>query len=133
MLTSTPLTLSDDERAELEGLARSRRGRADESRRARIMLLLADGYSYTAICERVDCTAQTIATWKARYETEGVAGLRGRHGRHAAPPFCRDLLGAGDLHVRQRPCTEAAWLHRQVQRTGHAWRWAYTDPGRRIA
>ncbi len=79
MLTSTPLTLPDVERADLEALARSRRGRADESRRARIMLLLADGYSYTAICERVDCTPQTIATWKARYQAQGISGLRGRH------------------------------------------------------
>jgi transposase len=76
---STPLKLSRDERVELEALARSHRGRADEARRARIILLLADGCSYSTISERVDCTAQTIATWKARYHTDGVSGLRGRH------------------------------------------------------
>ena len=75
MPTSTPLTLSADDRAELESLARSHRGRADEARRARIILLLADGYSYTTICERVDCTPQTIATWKARYQADGVARI----------------------------------------------------------
>lgn len=79
MLTATPLTLSSKQRAELEALARSHRGRADEARRARIILLLADGYSYTRISERIDCTAQTIATWKARFVASGVAGLRGRH------------------------------------------------------
>jgi transposase len=79
VLTSTPVTLSGTQRAELDALARSHRGRADEARRARIILLLADGYSYTTISERIDCTAQTIATWKARYQTAGVAGLRGRH------------------------------------------------------
>ena len=79
MLTSTPLKLSNQERVALEALSRSRRGRADEARRARILLLLADGYSYTAICARVDCTAQTIATWKARYQAHGIGGLRGRH------------------------------------------------------
>ena len=79
MPTSTPLTLSRAARAELESLARSHRGRADEARRARIILLLTDGHSYSTICERVDCTPQTIATWKARYEADGIAGLRGRH------------------------------------------------------
>jgi len=79
VLTSTPLKLSNQERVALEALSRSRRGRADEARRARILLLLADGYSYTAICARVDCTAQTIATWKARYQAHGIGGLRGRH------------------------------------------------------
>ena len=79
MPTSTQLTLSHESRIALEALARSHRGRADEARRARIILLLADGYSYSTISERVDCTAQTIATWKARYLADGVAGLRGRH------------------------------------------------------
>lgn len=73
------MKLSLAERADLEALARSQRGRADEARRARIILLLADGYSYTSICERLDCTAQTIATWKARYQADGVGGLHGRH------------------------------------------------------
>src|SRR5215210_5784705 len=79
MPTSTPLTLSPAARAELEALARSHRARADLSRRARIILLLTDGHSYSTICERVDCTSQTIATWKARYAADGIAGLRGRH------------------------------------------------------
>jgi len=59
-------------------------GRADEARRARIILLLADGHSYSTIGERVDCTAQTIATWKARYQEAGLNGLRGRH--HGSKP-----------------------------------------------
>ena len=79
MPTLSSVAVSDDERAVLESLARSHRGRADEARRARIILLLADGCSYTTICERVDCTPPTIAMWKARYQRDGVAGLRGRH------------------------------------------------------
>jgi transposase len=72
------LTLTDHERTEFEALARSRRGRADESLRARIVLLLADGCSYSAICERSDCTPQTIATWKARFQAHGVRAGRNR-------------------------------------------------------
>ena len=79
MLISTQVTLSREARADLEALARSHRRRADEARRARIILLLADGHSYSTIGERVDCTAQTIATWKARYHEAGLDGLRGRH------------------------------------------------------
>jgi hypothetical protein len=66
------VTLSRAARAELESLARSHRGRADKARRARIILLLSDGPSYSTICERVDCTPQTIATWKTRYEADGI-------------------------------------------------------------
>ena len=78
MRTSTPLTLPNQERAELEMLAR-RAVVARTNRGARIILWLADGCSYTGMRERVACTAQTIATWKARYQADGVRGLRGRH------------------------------------------------------
>lgn len=115
MLTSTPLTLSDVDRAALEVLARSRRGRADESRRARIILLLADGYSYTAIGERVDCTAQTIATWKARYQAHGVRGLRGRH-RGSKPRVLTPQVEARILSWTRKPPTDGTthWSTRRL-------------------
>jgi transposase len=109
------LTLSHDERAELETLARSRRGRADESRRARIILLLADGYSYTAISERVDCTAQTIATWKARYQAQGIRGLRGRH-RGSKPRVLTPQMEARILSWTRKPPTDGTthWSTRRL-------------------
>lgn len=116
MLTSIPLHLTYDERAELEALARSRRGRADESRRARIMLLLADGYSYTAISELVDCTAQTIATWKARYQADGIRGLRGRH-RGSKPRVLTPRLEARILSWTRKPPTDGT-THWSTRRLG---------------
>jgi transposase len=116
VLTPTPLTLSDHERGELEALARSRRGRADESRRARIILLLADGYSYTAIGERVDCTAQTIATWKARYQADGIRGLRGRH-RGSKPRVLTPQIEARILSWTRKPPTDGT-THWSTRRLG---------------
>lgn len=53
-----------------------------------IILLLADRYSYTAICDRIDCTAQAITTWKARYQRTGSADcadvIAARRCAHAA-------------------------------------------------
>ena len=134
MLTSTPLTLSDDERAELEGLARSRRGRADESRRARILLLLADGYSYTAICARVDCTAQTIATWKARYQAQGVRGLRGRH-RGSKPRVLTPQVEARILSWTRKPPTDGTthWSTRRLGDTLGVPHTIYLDPPQHAA
>jgi len=96
------LTVSRDERAALEALARSQRGRADDARRARIILLLAEGQSYSTICERMDCTPQTIATWKARYLADGVAGLRGRH-RGSKPRVLTPQLEARILSWTRKP------------------------------
>jgi hypothetical protein len=43
MDTTTVVRLSPEERAELERRSRSQRARADDARRARMMLMLADG------------------------------------------------------------------------------------------
>jgi transposase len=112
----TQFTLSRDSRAALEALARSHRGRADEARRARIILLLADGYSYSTIGERVDCTAQTIATWKARYQADGVAGLRGRH-RGSKARVLTPQLEARILSWTRKPPTDGT-THWSTRRLG---------------
>jgi transposase len=116
MPTSTPVKLSRDERVELEALARSHRGRADEARRARIILLLADGWSYSTISERVDCTAQTIATWKARYQTDGVSGLRGRH-RGSKARVLTPQVEARILSWTRKPPTDGT-THWSTRRLG---------------
>ena len=116
MPTPTPFKLSDAERGDLDELARSRRGRADEARRARIILLLAEGYSYSTISERVDCTAQTIATWKARYQAHGINGLRGRH-RGSKPRVLTPKVEARILSWTRKPPADGT-THWSTRRLG---------------
>lgn len=79
-----PIELTEAERAELERRAKSRSGRADAARVARVLLLLADGMTYTQIQERVGCSAPFISKWKQRFVAERLAGLYVRHeGRKA--------------------------------------------------
>jgi transposase len=83
MLTQ-PLTLTTAERAELTRRARSRAGRAQEARVARMLLLLSDGRTYREIARLVDCSEPFISKWKRRFETDRLAGLYTRHaGREA--------------------------------------------------
>ena len=49
------LTLTADERAELERRLRSLKVRAEDARRARVILMLADGASYSTIEATVPC------------------------------------------------------------------------------
>jgi transposase len=74
-----PLTLSPAERSELESRARSRAGRADDARVARVILLLADGVTYREIAHRVDCSEPFISKWKKRFLVDRLAGLYARH------------------------------------------------------
>ena len=79
MRQTTDVVLTRSERSELHARARSRSGRADDARIARVLLLLADGSSYLAVQREVDCTAPFISKWKKRFLAERLAGLYVRH------------------------------------------------------
>src|SRR5580698_8271579 len=73
------LTLTDEQRNELRTWAASRTLPAGDVFRARLILALADGQTYTQIKTTLQTTAPTISRWKQRFEEFGVAGLDPRH------------------------------------------------------
>jgi len=60
-------------------MAPSRKMKAGEVRRARVLLRLAKGQSYELIMKSEGCSSSFIAAWRRRFETEGLAGLYARH------------------------------------------------------
>ena len=64
---ATAITLTEAERAELEGLARSTKTEYRLRQRARIVLLAADGMASRAIGREVGCTTGTASKWRVRY------------------------------------------------------------------
>jgi transposase len=78
------LMLTTDERNELERRVRSRTIRSEDARRARVILMLADGASYTAIEEALPCFRDYINRWRRRFLAQRLDGLRSRH--HSQPP-----------------------------------------------
>jgi transposase len=48
---------------------------AAAAKRARIVLLAADGVANTRIAELVDSTVTTVLSWRNRYQSNGLAGL----------------------------------------------------------
>ena len=70
-----PLELSDGAREELESLARSRSLPAGLVRRAKTVLLCADGLSNGAVAGEVGFTRQTVGKWRERFRTQGLMGL----------------------------------------------------------
>jgi transposase len=76
--------LTVEQRRELEARVRSRNLRAGDVRKARLVLMLAEGRSYRAVQDALGCSSAYVARWKTRFEAEGLAGLYGRHqGRRA--------------------------------------------------
>ena len=69
------ITLTSEERAELEQMTQSRTLPAGDVFRARLVLLLAEGFPYRTIQQRLDTTAPTIARWRRRFLKQRIAGL----------------------------------------------------------
>ena len=138
-MPSTRLVLTTEQRTELEARERSRRGRADAARRARVILLLADGNSYATITAKTGCSSRTIALWKGRFDADGLAGLAARH-RGSKPSVLTPALQARILTWTRRPPPHGAthWSTRSlgrklgVQHTiiARAWRDAGLQPHR---
>ena len=79
LLSTIPVRLSAGERRELKMRARSRALRAEDVRRAQLILLLAQGEPYSVIEERLGCNAQYISCWKKRFLEDRLGGLYSRH------------------------------------------------------
>ena len=73
------LTLTPEQREDLQRWAQSRTLPAGDVFRARLILALADGRTYREIARSLKTSLPTIARWKMRFERDGLAGLEGRH------------------------------------------------------
>ncbi|MGI8423014.1 MAG: IS630 family transposase [Chloroflexota bacterium] len=133
------IPLREVERDELERRARSRKGRAEEARVARLILLLAQGLSYSEIQAREGCTSPFITKWKRRFLAEGIAGLyaryQGRSARALTPAKEAKILAAtqlkpadGSTHWSTRRLAKHLGIHHMM--VARTWRKAGIQPHR---
>jgi transposase len=69
------LTVTAQERRQLESMARSQSLPAALSRRAQMILRLADGESNSAVARRYRVSRPTVALWRNRFAQHGIVGL----------------------------------------------------------
>jgi len=81
---SGAITLSRAERMELTQRATSQAGRADDARRARLILRLEAGETWAEIRNRLACNDDFIDRWSKRFGAERLAGLFSRHAGQSA-------------------------------------------------
>src|SRR3954454_12597360 len=73
--------LTADERKELTRLSRSLSAPAAEVERARALLAIADGATYTAAAHQVGRRhTETLSAWVSRFNRDGLAAVRPGHG-----------------------------------------------------
>jgi transposase len=68
--------IAADDQAELERIVRSSTAEVRMVERARIVLCAAEGRSAAEVGRLVGCSTNTAQKWRARYERDGIAGLR---------------------------------------------------------
>ena len=133
------LNLTSDERADLKRRLRSLKIRAEDERRARVLLMLADGATYSTIAATIPCYPDYISRWRQRFLTQRLEGLRPRY-RGQPPTVLTPRMEAGALEkTRQAPPDGSThWSTRKLGRllkihpnlVGKAWRRAGLQPHR---
>jgi transposase-like protein len=94
MPTVPPLAITDEERAELQRRVRAHTTPQRAAKRARIMLLAAEGIPNRQIAPIVGMNEHTVAQWRRRFETERLAGSRTASAQ-AAPWSTTTTSGCG--------------------------------------
>jgi transposase len=109
--------LTPSERSELRDRLRSRTLPAEDVRRARLILLLAQGKSYLAIRQVLGCNPNYISRWKGRFEAERLAGLYSHHLGRAVEKRT-PALEARILEWTRRPTPDGSthWSSRKLAR-----------------
>ena len=114
-MPNQPVELTASEEKELLFRARSRSIPASDVRRARLILMLAEGESYEAIQEELLCDATFIVRWKKRFLKDRIAGLYARHPGRAVEKRT-PKLEAKILEWTRRPPTDGStqWSTRKL-------------------
>src|SRR3954452_9300120 len=73
------LTLTTDERTELQRRVRSLKIRSEDARRARVILMMTNGDSYSTIEKAIPCYRDYINRWRRRFLASRLEGLRARY------------------------------------------------------
>lgn len=138
-MQSTILRLAPPERKELRRRRRSRSLAVEEVRRAKVVLLLAQGQSFSAICRQLSCTDRYINNWKKRFLAERLSGLASRYRGRKAHQLAAERQARILAATRQPPRDGTThWSTRRLARhlgTSHSavartWRSAGLQPHR---
>ena len=103
MATGSELLLTDDQHLELRAIAQSRSLPAGYVFRAKLILLLAEGASFSAIKQRLQTTAPTIIRWKQRFLQDGLDGLDTFHPGQTASVLTPALRARILAATRKKP------------------------------
>jgi transposase len=109
------LEVRAEDRAQLESMARSQSLPAALSRRAQMILRMADGEPNSSIAKRYRTSRPTVTLWRTRYRERGVAGLhndlRPGRPRSTSDEQVAELVNTA---LKRRPAGKTHWSRRSL-------------------
>src|SRR6266850_6554469 len=138
-MSNETVQLTASEEKELISRARSRTLPAGEVRRARLILMLAEGKSYQMIQAELPCDATFIVRWKQRFLQDRLSGLYARHPGRAVEKrtpkmearileWTRRAPRDGSTHWSTRKLAEHLGVHHMM--VARVWKRARLQPQR---
>ena len=105
---ATPISLTDDERSELERRARARTSRQQDAQRARIILHAAAGATNLAIAAALGVARHTAQHWRDRFAAGRLTGLQDRPHQPDPRQYGPDIQARIVVLACQQP-TDLGW------------------------
>ena len=116
MRQATPIILTDEQRVELERRVRSQTLDARSVRRARIILLAADGSGSHDIAKRLEISRGQVISWRNRFLASGIAGISADlPGRGRKPTI--DAAEIVRMTTQEKPEGATHWSTRKLAAT----------------
>jgi transposase len=118
MRVGPTVSLTEEQRTELERLARGRTVEVRVSERARMVLLAAEGWQDKQIAETLGCERRTAGRWRRRFLETGVAGLKRDRPRGGRPSTARAAIESEvvRLTTQEPPADATHWSSASMAR-----------------
>ena len=113
-----PLTLTDEQQDQLNGIARSATLPYALVVRARMILASAEGLTNSAVARRFGVTPQTVGKWRRRFRAAGIEGLHDELRPGRPRTYDDDKVAAVISRALQE--TPDAATHWSTRTLGHA-------------
>jgi len=108
--TNLVISLTGEEREELDSWQRSRTIRSGLARRGRVIVMLADGASVSEAARVVGCRRRFVYRWARRFLKDRVEGLEDKPGRGRKPFFPPEVA----VHLVKIACERPDQLGRSL-------------------
>ena len=116
MRVAVKISLSDDERAQLQKFSRGRSTEARLVLRAKIVLLAADGLKNQDIAEQLGVQQRTVGLWRRRFANQGIPGIEKDAPGRGRPPTTPPELVAEIIRIttQEDPPNATHWSTRDM-------------------